>query len=128
MPPGNANAALAKRRREKLTGLPEDKAGSGFAQGCTHPVTRTERLSDCHQHYARLRWGVCGRYLRWLPQPETIEGQKLNAFKLAKLAMCDRLNPWERRFVADMSRRNRMSPRQHEIVERLCRDYLEAQS
>ena len=31
-PPGNANAPLAKGRREKLTGLALDNSGSGFAQ------------------------------------------------------------------------------------------------
>ena len=34
-PPGNANAGLANRRRERLTGLAEGNAGSGFAQACS---------------------------------------------------------------------------------------------
>jgi hypothetical protein len=32
MPPGNANAALAKRRREKLTGLAQSNSRSAIAQ------------------------------------------------------------------------------------------------
>ena len=128
MPPGNANAALAKRRREKLTGLPEDKAGSGFAQGCTHPATRTERLPDGSRHYARLTCAVCGRFLRWLPRPETIERERIDSFRLAKLSMHPGLSDWERRFVGDVLKLAKLSPRQQVLVERLCREYLEAKT
>jgi len=46
MPPGNANAALAKRRREKLTGLPEDNSGNGFSQGFA-PAMPIRRCVRC---------------------------------------------------------------------------------
>ena len=62
MPPGNANAALAKRRREKLTGLPKDNSGHFFTQACGHPATRTERLPDNHPHFARLTCVICVGY------------------------------------------------------------------
>jgi hypothetical protein len=91
-PPGKSEARRQTGRREKLTGLAEDNCGQHFAQACTHPATRTERLPDGSWHYARLTCAICGRFLRWLPRPETIERQKLNAFKLAKLAMCEGLS------------------------------------
>jgi hypothetical protein len=128
MPPRNADAGLAKRRREKLTGLTEDKAGSGFAQGCTHPATRTERLPDGSRHYARLTCALCGRHLRWLPRPETIERERVNAFKFTRLAMCEGLSTWERSFVRDVSKLPKLSPKQEALLVRLCEQYLEAQT
>jgi len=124
-PPGKSEARRQTGRREKLTGLPEDKAGSGFAQGCTHPATRTERLPDGSWHYARLTCVACGRFLRWLPKPQTIERRTLNSFRLARLAMCPDLSDWERRFVGDVLKLAKLSPRQQVLVERLCTQYLE---
>jgi hypothetical protein len=109
-------------------GWAETTAARAPYQARAHSVTRTERLPDSHRHYARLTCAVCGRFLRWLPRPATVERQKLNAFKLAKLAMCDRLIPWERRFVGDVLKLAKRSPRQRVLVERLCREYLEAKT
>ena len=106
----------------------ETTAARAPYQACAQSVTRTERLPDGSRHYARLTCAVCGRFLRWLPKPSTLARQKLNAFKLAKLAMCDRLNPWERRFVGDVLKLAKLSPRQQVRVERLCREYLEAKT
>jgi hypothetical protein len=124
MPPGKATAALAKRRREKLTGLAEDNCGHSFAQPCGHRATRTERLPDGHVHHSRLTCAVCGRHLRWLPRPETIERQRLNAFRLAKLTMHSGLSEWDRSFVRDVSKLAKLSPKQQQIIDRLCADYL----
>jgi hypothetical protein len=67
--------------------------------------------------------------MKWPPKREgalggAIDRRTLNSFSLARLAMCDRLTPWERSFVRDVSQRRKLSPRQQEIVERLCREYL----
>jgi hypothetical protein len=123
MPPGNANAALAKRRREKLTGLPEDKAGSGFAQGCTHGIPRVALMPQGHKHYAMETCAVCGRFVRWLPKPETVQRQRL-----ARLAMRPDLTDWERQFIRSVGEKKHLSPKQQVLVERLCREYLETQS
>jgi hypothetical protein len=127
-PPGKSEARRQTGRREKLTELAEDTCGQHFTQACTHSATRTERLPDCHRHYARLTCAICGRFLRWLPRPETVQRQRLNAFRLARLAMHPGLSDWERRFVGDISKLAKLSPRQQAVVERLCREYLEAQS
>jgi hypothetical protein len=124
-PPGNANAALAKRRRENLTGLALDNSGSGFTQPCAHPVTRTERLPDGSPHFARLTCALCNRHLRWLPRPETVERERVNAFRLARLAMCEGLNPWERGFVRSVSQLRKISPRQQQILDELVEKHLE---
>lgn len=57
-PPGNANAPLAKGRREKLTRLVEDTPSHSKAQACAHPATRTERLGDDHVHFAAAAFAL----------------------------------------------------------------------
>jgi hypothetical protein len=95
---------------------------------CPHTATRVELMPQGHKHYAMETCAICRRFVRWLPRPETIERARNNAFRLARLAMCSELNSWERGFVRDVARRRKLSPRQQEIVERLCREYLETQS
>jgi len=124
MPPGKGKGALRHAPIPKLTGLAEDNCGHFFAQPCGHPATRTERLPDGHVHHLRLTCAVCGRHLRWLPRPETIERQRVNAFKLARLGMCEGLSKWERGFVRSVSGKKHLSPKQLAVVERLCREYL----
>jgi hypothetical protein len=113
----NANAPLAKGRHNKLTGGIEYDA-------CSHSATVTERMPEGHNHYAAERCADCGAFLRWLPKPETVERRRLNAFRLENLAMCDRLTSWERHFVRDVSQRKRVSPKQQEIIDRLCAIYV----
>jgi hypothetical protein len=96
-------------------------------QPCTHSATVTERLPATHRHYARLTCGICGRFLRWLPKPQTIERRTLNAFKLARLAMRPDLTGWERQFIRSVSGKKHLSPKQEALLVRLYATYLEAQ-
>jgi hypothetical protein len=113
---------------EKETGAishaPIPKPGVQYA-ACVHSATVTKRMPEGHTHYAVRRCADCGAFLRWLPKPETIERRQLNAIKLAKLQMCHGLTAWDRHFVADVSQRKRVSPRQQQIIDRLCATYLE---
>jgi hypothetical protein len=92
---------------------------------CPHSATITERMPEGHVHYAAECCTDCGRHLRWLLRPENVERQKLNGFRLAKLAVCDRLTSWERNFIRDVSQRKKLSPRQQAIVDDLAAAYLE---
>lgn len=58
-------------------------------------------------------------------KPTTVERQKLHAFKLARLAMRPELLHWERKFLSSVVHRRRLSPKQQQIIDRLCRQYLE---
>ena len=51
--------------------------------------------------------------------------ERVNAFRLAKLAMHPGLSKWQRGFVHDALARRKLSPRQLRIVERMVRQYLE---
>jgi hypothetical protein len=59
------------------------------------------------------------------------EGEKalpfptFSGYRLARLAMCDRLSLWERNFVHDLSQRRKLTHRQQAIVDRLAATYLE---
>jgi hypothetical protein len=106
----------------------ETTAARAPLQACKHPVTCTERLPDGSPHYARLTCAICGRFLRWLPKPQTIERQRVNAFRLAKLSMRPDLSDWERSFVRDVSKRRKLSPKQEARILRLVARYLEAKT
>jgi len=90
---------------------------------CAPPITRIDLANGIH--HAKEVCGVCGRFLRRLPQPKTMERQKLTAFRLAKLAMRPDLTAWERNFVRSVSQRKKLSPKQAALVDRLARQYLE---
>jgi len=62
---------------------------------CGHPATVIQSESPESLHYARELCANCGRFIRWLPKPETVEHRTFNAFRLAKLGMCVALNAWE---------------------------------
>jgi hypothetical protein len=94
-------------------------------QACGHPVTRTERFPGGQPHYAHEVCATCGRHVRWFPKPATIERQRLNAFRLARLGMCSTLSPWERHFVRSVSHRKKLSRRQQAVLDRLVTQYLE---
>jgi hypothetical protein len=111
--------------KELLT-EPQSKSLDTHTQhGCAHRSTVTQRLPDAHKHYSKEICISCGAFLRWLPRPENVERQNLNAFKLARLAMCARLSPWECAFVREVSQRRKVSPKQQEIIDRLCATYLQ---
>jgi hypothetical protein len=105
---------------------PQRKSKNAFPQPCTHPVVRVEYLPSSHVHYAAERCDSCGAWVRWTASPKTLERRTLNAFKIAKLLMCEGLSPWQRRFVHDVSQQKKLSPKQQALVARLCATYLEA--
>jgi hypothetical protein len=97
-------------------------------QFCSHSATRIEEMPRGYAHHAHEVCTLCGAFIRWLPRPQTRQRRRLNAFRLARLAMCDRLTSWERRFVANVSGKGRLSPKQQALIDRLYADYLEAKS
>jgi hypothetical protein len=125
--PGKETGALLHAPIRKVD-LAETAATRAPVQACAHSVTRTERLPDGGLQYAHEVCATCGRHVRWLPKPKTIERQRWYAFRLSRLAMCDRLNSWARNFVRDISGRRKLSPKQQEIVDRLCAQYLEGKT
>jgi hypothetical protein len=56
------------------------------------------------------------------------ERQRFNALRLARLAMCDELTDWERAFIRDVAQLRKLSPKQQALLDRLCRQYLEAKT
>jgi hypothetical protein len=112
---------------EKETGAishaPIPKPGVQYA-ACVHSATVIERMPEGHTHHAREVCAVCGGFIRWLAKPETLVRQRLNVFRLAKLGMCSGLTEWESRFVADVSKRRKVSPRQQAIIDELCDKHL----
>jgi hypothetical protein len=127
-PPEKEEGALRHAPTPKLTGLPQHNCGIGSAQSCTHSATVTERLPATHRHHARLMCAVCGRFLRWLPRPETIERERVNAFRMARLAMHPDLTGWERQFIRSVGGKKHLSPKQQALLVRLCAQYSEGKT
>lgn len=93
---------------------------------CAHNATTTELLPLNSRHYAKLKCAVCGAFLKFLPKPENVERRKLNAFRLTKLVMCDKLTPWERDFIDSLSKQgsNKLTPKQQAVFDRIYADHL----
>lgn len=58
-------------------------------------------------------------------QDATQACQKFSGYRMARLAMCDRLSRWERNFVHDVSQHRKLTHRQQTIVDRLVATYLD---
>ena len=114
-PPGNANAPLAKGRRDTLTG------GRGYAT-CPHSATLTEEMPRIHAHFAREVCAGCGAFIRWLPRPETLARRQMNVARLARLLVCSGLSNWEQQFVRSLSRQKKFSPKQEAVLGRIYRE------
>jgi len=119
MTPLNANAPLAKGRREKLS-------NATAYHVCSHKATVNEQMARGDTHHAREVCTDCGVFIRWVPKPETLERRRLNICRIAKLSMQGGLSDREREFVASVSKLKRWSPRQQACFDRLCATYLEA--
>jgi hypothetical protein len=123
--PGKRPGAIGPAPDAKLTGLYLDNSGHSFAQACRHEVTRVEQMPQGHTHHARVICATCRCHVRWLPKPGTVERQRLNAFRLARLAMVGNLSDWEREFLRSISQQPQLSPAQQRILDRLVAHYLE---
>jgi hypothetical protein len=108
----------------KYSELADDTAiVCGAQTWCEHGNTRIEQLAD-GPHYAKEVCCDCGGVLRWLPKPATVTRNRLNGYRIARLAMCDRLTHWERNFIRGLPPRTKLSPRQQAIIDRLVETYL----
>jgi hypothetical protein len=95
------------------------------AQPCPHISTVIERMPPGHVHFARVTCRSCRAFIKWLPRPQTVQRQRLNGYRLARLSMAAGLSEWERHFVRDVSHRKRVSPAQQTVIDRLVAEYLE---
>ena len=117
-PPRNANAPLAKGRRDKLTGGTEYDA-------CSHSATLIQRLPEGEFHYGAQRCAACGAFVDWVAKPENIARRRLIAAYVARLLTVKGLASWEATFLHSVSQRKKLSPRQRAVLDRLVTQYLE---
>jgi hypothetical protein len=117
MTPLNANAPLAKGRRDKLTGARD-------YSNCAHAATRVERMPEGHVHSEAEHCADCGAFIRWLQRPSTIARRRLNTIRLTRLLAYRALSRWERGFLESVTRRGgKLTPKQGAIVDRLWAEY-----
>jgi len=110
--------------QQRFDGAKHKSARSPLQAGCEHCNTITQRLK-AGIHYGKVTCLHCGGFVGWAPKPATLERRKLLGFTLVRLGIHPGLSEWERRFVRDLAQRKKISPKQQQIVDRLCADHLE---
>lgn len=91
---------------------------------CQHdqPIfTPTPELS----HYGKETCAVCGRFIRWMPKPETVERQTRQAAAIVALRSMASLSEWERSFIGTLDEQGpKISPKQAVILDKLISRFL----
>jgi hypothetical protein len=102
------------------------KSPTGALQ-CAHSSTISELMPPESRHYAKLKCGNCGAFLKFLPRPENQQRRIINGYRLAKLQMCDGPNSWEREFIQSLAKQgdNKLTPKQQAVFDRICLIRLE---
>ncbi len=99
---------------------PDLREDAPQACGCQHRnKVRRRMLPSESPHFAKEVCSDCGKLLRWVEKPETVDRQRLNSFRVAKLSMCDSLSGWEREFLKSIAARPKLSPKQQACLDRI---------
>jgi hypothetical protein len=73
-------------------------------------------------HHGKEICRACGKFVRWVPKPETLQRRSENAERLAKLRKRKDLTVWERSFLLSLEKNGleHLSPRQQEVLNGLA--------
>ena len=74
-------------------------------------------------HHAKKVCADCGKFIAWMPSPETLAQRVKNTEILTALAKIE-LPEWERNFVRDLAKTRNISPKQQSMLWRLETIYL----
>ena len=89
---------------------------------CQH-TNRTVVLTPETVHHAKEVCAYCGKFIQWLPKPETI-ARELEEVKKRAALWKKPITEWEKQFLMTIERAGgRMSPKQRVIFERMVREY-----
>lgn len=75
-------------------------------------------------HHARRTCAVCGKFMGWLPKPETVERRKENERILTALAKRHDLDEWTRNFIRDLVTHKNITPKQQTLLLKMRDTYL----
>ncbi len=91
---------------------------------CSHEkvkFTPTPQLT----HHGREDCELCGRFVRWVPKPETLERQQRNGSRIVALRNDPRLSEWEKGFIATLDGQGpKLSPRQQDKLDAIFSKYV----
>ena len=120
---------------------PEKEAGAGWKptpkatnrsprrySSCEHNATRIERCPPGYPHHAAERCSDRDRILRWVEKPQTFSRRIRNALRLSQLVECFFLSVWEKGFVRNVMWQRSLSPKQQDVLDRICATYLEGRT
>lgn len=87
---------------------------------CQPVFTPTPHL----QHHGKETCAACGRFIRWVPKPQTIERQNRNGSAVVALRNNENLTAWERAFIATLDGQGpKVSPKQQGVLDKLVAKY-----
>jgi hypothetical protein len=84
---------------------------------CQHQ-NKSVSLCETGPHYGKELCAICGKFLRWLPKPETAMRNAKHIEMLQDLA-CVKLPPWEREFTEGLREDGalkKLSPKQQALL------------
>lgn len=74
-------------------------------------------------HHGKETCLDCGKFLRWVPKPETLERDKENARKI-ELLKTKSMGDWEKGFLLSLEKQGRhFSPKQQDKLDELIKRY-----
>lgn len=82
---------------------------------CTHTATDIRLMPPGNTHYAKEECVTCGRFIKWLPHPETIKRQEEYARRV-KLLQSNPQDEWTKAFLETFPKKP--SPKQAEILNK----------
>lgn len=88
---------------------------------CDHQSV-TVVLTPQGPHHSKEVCATCGKFIRWLPKPETLERNKQTMRNIEFLSDRKSLNDWERTFLDSIKTvAPKLSPKQLDKLEEVCK-------
>jgi hypothetical protein len=71
------------------------------------------------KHHSKAVCAYCEHFMKWLPNPKTIQEQEERQRKVKRLMECTNLSEYDQHFLKDMSTHIKMTPKQVAYLEKL---------
>lgn len=89
---------------------------------CPHTVTQFVATPEL-KHHGKDVCAACGRFVRWVAKPETLEREAQNKKRIGQLCGIGRISAWEKSFLESVSSQPKLSPRQQVVLDKLWEKY-----
>lgn len=88
---------------------------------CSHEI-REVILTPELKHHGKELCKTCGRFLRWIPKPETAQKNEELRGRLQALDSNLNLSQWEKEFIESVKKQfPKLSPKQKSMIDEIYR-------